>query len=397
MRGRSLLVAAEMALAVLLVIGAGLTIRSFANLRAVDPGFSARNALTLQLSLPAARYPTPMSVVDFYDRVAERVRELPGVQAAGFVRQLPLATDMGDAGMAIEGRPMDPKANGLSADWQVVSPGYFEAMQERVVRGRGIELADRADAPLVIAVNETLAREYFHNEDALGHRIKLGGPNEQWRTIVGVIGDVHHQSLTTPVKRKFFIPHAQWGNAFGNPRRTMTMVARTAGDARTLAAPIGAIVHAIDADVPLTHVETLGDVLAAATQEQRFTMALMAGFAALALLLAAVGIYGVISYAVSQRTREIGIRLALGARSASVLTLVMRQGLAPAAAGIAAGLVAAALLTRFLGSVLYGVAPVDGPTFLAIPLLLLAVAATSVLLPALRASRVDPNEALRAE
>jgi predicted permease len=397
MRGRSLLVAAEMALAVLLVIGAGLTIRSFANLRRIDPGFGARNAITLQLSLPAVRYPTPMSVVDFYDRVAQQVRELPGVQAAGFVRQLPLATDMGDAGMAIEGRPQDPKANGLSADWQVVTPGYFDAMQERVVRGRGIEATDRLDTPPVIAVNETFVREYFHDEDPLGHRIKLGGPTEPWRTIVGVIADVHHQSLTTPVKRKFFIPHAQWGNTFGSPRRAMTLVARTAGDARALAAPIGSIVHAIDADIPLTHVETLGDVLAAATQEQRFTMALMAGFAALALLLAAVGIYGVISYAVSQRTREIGIRLALGARSASVLALVMRQGLAPAAGGIAAGLVAAALLTRFLGSVLYGVAPMDALTFATIPLLLLAIAALSVLIPAARASRVDPNVALRAE
>ncbi len=371
MRGRSLLVAAEMALAVLLVIGAGLTIRSFANLRRIDPGFGARNALTLDLSLPAMRYPTPAAVSDFYDRVAERVRELPGVQAAGFVRQLPLATDMGDAGMAIEGRPQDPKANGLSADWQVVTPGYFDAMQERVVRGRGIEPTDRLDGVPVIAVNETLAREYFHDEDPLGHRIKFGGPNEPWRTIVGVIGDVHHQSLTTPVKRKFFVPHAQWGNTFGSPRRTMTLVARTSGDARALAIPVGAIVRSLDADVPLNHVETLGDVLAAATQEQRFTMALMAGFAALALLLAAVGIYGVISYAVSQRTREIGIRLALGARAATVLALVMRQGLAPAAGGIAAGLAAAALLTRFLGSVLYGVAPLDGLTFLVIPLLLL--------------------------
>ncbi len=139
-----------------------------------------------------------------------------------------------------------------------MTPGYFDAMQERVVRGRGIEATDRLDGVLVIAVNETLAREYFHDEDPLGHRIRIGGPNEPWRTIVGVIGDVHHQSLTTPVKRKFFVPHAQWGNTFGSPRRTMTLVARTSGDARALATPVGAIVRAIDADVPLNHVETSG-------------------------------------------------------------------------------------------------------------------------------------------
>jgi predicted permease len=299
--------------------------------------------------------------------------------------------------MMIEGDMIDPKANGKSADWQVVTPGYFEAMQERVVRGRLIDENDRADAPPVIAINETLAREYFHDVDPLGKRIRIGSPDAAFRTIVAVMADVHHQSLTTPVKRKYFVPHAQWGMLFGAPRRAMTLVVRTTGDPRALTEPVGKIVHAIDADIPLTNVRTIGDVLGAATQEQRFTMALMAAFAALALVLAAVGIYGVISYSVSQRTREIGIRLALGADVGTVRTLVLRQGMRPAVIGIGAGLLAALLTTRFLGSVLYGVSPVDALTFIVIPFVLLGVAGLSVLIPAARASRIEPLEALRTE
>jgi putative ABC transport system permease protein len=386
-----------MALAVLLVIGAGLTIRSFANLQQIDPGFGTRNAFTVELSVPSVRYVTPAAVSDFYTNVATRVRELPGVKAAGFVRQLPLGSDIGDSGMMIEGDMIDPKANGKSADWQVVTPGYFEAMQERVVRGRLIDENDRADAPPVIAINETLAREYFHDVDPLGKRIRIGSPDAAFRTIVAVMADVHHQSLTTPVKRKYFVPHAQWGMLFGAPRRAMTLVVRTTGDPRALTEPVGKIVHAIDADIPLTNVRTIGDVLGAATQEQRFTMALMAAFAALALVLAAVGIYGVISYSVSQRTREIGIRLALGADVGTVRTLVLRQGMRPAVIGIGAGLLAALLTTRFLGSVLYGVSPVDALTFIVIPFVLLGVAGLSVLIPAARASRIEPLEALRTE
>jgi putative ABC transport system permease protein len=396
-QGRAILVAAEMALAVLLVIGAGLTIRSFANLQHIDPGFDARDAITMRISVPSIHYATPMAVSDFYATVADRVRELPGVRAAGFVRQLPLGSDIGDSGMMIEGEPVDPKANGKSADWQVVTPGYFEAMQEHVVRGRLIDANDRLDRPPVVAINETMAREYFQGVDPLGKRIKIGALTDPFRTIVGIMADVHHQSLTTPVKRKYFVPHAQWGNMFGSPRRSMTLVVRTTGDSRALAEPVAKIVHAIDADIPLTEVRTIGDVLSAATQEQRFTMALMAAFAVLALVLAAVGIYGVISYSVSQRTREIGIRLALGAEVGTVRALVLRQGMRPAILGIGVGLIAAFALTRFLGSVLYGVGPVDALTFATIPLLLAAVAAVSVLIPAARAARIEPLEALRAE
>jgi predicted permease len=304
---------------------------------------------------------------------------------------------MGDAGMLIEGRPTPPGEPGRSADWQVVTPGYFEAMGEHLIRGRFFDQRDTPEGLKVIAVNETLVREYFPDQDPIGQRIRIGGPTSDFRTIVGVIGDVHHNGLTAPVKRKFFIPHNQWGNTFGSPRRAMTLVARTTGDPRLLLGPITAMIRQMDPELPVTRVATIAEVLGVAMQEQRFTVGLMAGFALLALVLAAVGIYGVISYSVSQRTREIGIRLALGADGRAVRSLVLRQGMRPACLGIGAGLVFAILLTRYLQALLYGVAPLDLPTFVVIPLVLLAIATGSVLIPAGRASRVEPVNALRAD
>ena len=397
-RGRSLLVAAEMALAVLLLIGAGLTVRSFAKLRQVDPGFSVRNALTLRLTLPQARYPDTASVVRFYQQLGDAVKAQPGVLAAGFIRVLPLAAEIGDAFTEIEGKPVPPGENGRSADWQTVTPGLFEAMGMRLVKGRFFDATDTPDGQQVAIINEAFAREYFPGEDPLGHRIHtMSGDNGAWRTIVGVVGDYRHNGLLHPAKRTWFIPHNQWVHSNAFIRRSLTLVAKTSGDPVTVLKPIEGIIKWMDPDLPVTQVQTMGDVLAAATQEQRFTMRLMAGFAGLALLLAAVGIYGVISYSVSQRTREIGIRLALGANQGMVRGLVLRQGLAPVAVGMALGLVAAVALTRFLAKLLYGVAPLDPVTFATIPVLLLGVAAGSVLLPAARASRVQPVEALRSE
>ena len=397
-RARGLLVVAEMALAVLLLIGAGLTVRSFAKLRQVDPGFSTRSALTLRLTLPQARYPDTASVVNFYQQLGDAVRALPGVPAAGFIRVLPLAAEIGDAFTEIEGKPLPPGANGRSADWQTATPGLFEAMGMRLVKGRFFNGSDTPDGLQVALINESFAREYFPGEDPLGHRIHtMSGNNGAWRTIVGVVGDYHHAGLLNPAKRTWFIPHNQWVHSNPFIRRSLTLVAKTSTNPLTLLQPVEGIIKRMDPDLPVTQVQTMGEVLAAATQEQRFTMRLMAGFAGLALLLAAVGIYGVISYSVSQRTREIGIRLALGANQRTVRGLVLRQGMAPVAVGVALGLGAALLLTRFLQKLLYGVAPLDPLTFATIPVLLLAVAAGSVLLPAARASQVQPVEALRSE
>ncbi len=395
-RGRSLLVASEMALAVMLVIGAGLMVKSFRNLVNVDPGFDTGNALTLRLVLPEASYPTNGDLIRFYEELRADIAKVPGVQSIGFVRVLPLADDIGDAGLAIEGRPNEPGTN-LSADWQVVSAGYFEAQGMRLIKGRFFNEADTPDGVQVIAINQTLADQYFPNQDPVGQRIRVGGMNSPFRTIVGVVGDTRHHGLLGPIKREWFVPHNQFDKAFGNTRRAMTMVARTNGDPYTLLKPISAVIAAKDPNLPISRVSTMGEVLATAVKEQRFTTSLMAGFAMLALALAAIGIYAVISYSVSQRTREIGIRLALGANTSLVRSLVVRQGMTPAVLGIGTGLLAAAVLSRFLSSLLFGVKPIDPATFLLIPLGLLAVAVGASLLPAHRATRVDPAIALRDE
>jgi len=395
-RGRSLLIVTEMALAVLLLIGAGLTVRSFINLTRIDAGFDERNVLAAHLSIPSSKYSTPELADNFYRDLGAAVRQLPGVRAAGFVRVLPLAEEMGDAGLRIQSKPIPQGQPGRQADWQAVSPGYFEAMKIRLVKGRFFDQRDGRAGQPVIAINQQLAKEYFPGEDPVGELIQVGR-DTVWRTVVAVVGDVHQNGLVSATKRGWYIPQEQWAVAYGNPRRSMSLVVKSSGDPHALIAPIERIVRGMDADVPLTRITTMSDVLASATQEQRFTMALMAAFAALALLLAAVGIYGVISYAVGQRTREIGIRLALGAETSTVRMLVLRQGMAPAALGVVVGLGAAFGLTRFLGALLYGVAPVDSVTFAIPPLLLLVVATGSVLIPAVRASRVEPVEALRIE
>ncbi|MGH7583076.1 MAG: ADOP family duplicated permease [Gemmatimonadales bacterium] len=395
-RGRTLLVVAEMALAVLLLIGAGLTVRSFINLLRIDPGFDARNVMTMRLALPAEKYASVDGVNNFFRILGDKVRQLPGVQSAGFIRLLPLATEMGDAGLVIEGKPVAANLPGREADWQAASPGYFDAMRIRLVSGRFFDSRDGLGGPPAIIINQELAREYFPGENPIGKGIKVGN-DTAWRTVVGVVGDVRHNGLSSPPKRGFYLPQDQWMPAFGAPRRAATLVIRTRDDLRAVLAPIQSLVHQMDRDLPLTQVVTMSDVLGSATEEQRFTMMIMALFAVLAMVLAAVGIYGVISDSVSKRTREIGIRLALGARVKSVHRLVLLEGMLPAAIGVGIGVGLAAGLTRFLSSLLYGVAPIDGVIFAVIPVALLVVAALAVLIPARRAARVDPMRALREE
>jgi putative ABC transport system permease protein len=395
-RLRGALVATEVALAVVLVIGAGLMIRSLGELGRIDLGFDPERVLTLRLGVPAARYDTPDKVVTFYRQVNERLRSIPGVEHAGVVRVLPLATTIGDWGLDVDGFEESPGRN-AKGDWQIVSDGAFEAMGMRLVRGRWFTPADTTDGALVAVVNETMARTYWADAGAVvGGRIRTNA-KYPWMTVVGIVADERHNGVTGTVKEKFYVPHSQWHLASGNIIRNAFVAVRTEGDPRAAAAVVRSAIREIDPNVPLSNIRPMTEVLAASLATPRLTGFLLAAFAFIALALAAVGIYGVLAYLVSQRTQEIGVRLAIGADRFQVLTMILRQGLRLSIVGIAVGLAAAFLLTRLMQSLLYEVRPADPITFVAVPIVLLAVALAASYIPALRATRVSPLIALRSQ
>jgi putative ABC transport system permease protein len=365
-RLRSLLVVAEVSLAVVLVIGAGLMVRSLSALGRLDLGFKPEGMLTMRVSLPNARYDTPERVINFYRQLNEKVRALPGVEAAGFVRALPLATTIGDFGLDVEGFEESPGHN-AKGDWQIATDGSFEAMGTRLLRGRWFTAADTESSQLVAVINETLARTYWKNpEDAVGGRIKVGsGPTRPWATVIGMVADERHNGVTGIVKEKFYIPHTQWHVATGgNLVRGGFLVIRTSGDPMRLAGAVRAEVRSLDPNLPVANIRPMTDVVSTSLATPRLTGFLMGTFAAIALTLAAVGIYGVLSYLVARRTHEIGIRLAVGADRSQVLALVLKQGLTLAGSGIVVGIVTAFLLTRLMQSLLYQVRPGDPATLL---------------------------------
>jgi predicted permease len=283
-------------------------------------------------------------------------------------------------------------------DWQVASDGSFEAMGERLVRGRWFRAGDRAGAPLVGVINQTMAGVYWPGVDPIGKRFRVGrNPARPWVTVVGVVGDVRHNGLTAQVKEKFYVPQAQWNAATGLTARSLALVVRASGDPLALIAPVRREVRGLDADVPLSDVRTLEDVVATTMATPRFAGGVLGTFALVALVLAAVGVYGVLSYVVSRRTQEIGVRMALGAEAGMVRRMVLAQGLAWGAAGAGAGLALALLGGRLLRSVVYGVSPTDPLTLGAVLATLLAVAVVAAALPAHRATRVDPMTCLKAE
>lgn len=396
-RLRSLLVVAEVSLAVVLVIGAGLMVRSLSALGNIDLGFKPDHMLTMRVAVPPARYDTPEKVVDFFRVLNEKVRALPGVQSAGFVRVLPLATTIGDSGIDVDG--FDETTVNAKGDWQIASDGAFEAMGARLLRGRWFTAADSAQAPLVAVINETMARTYWKNpDDAVGGHIKVYGGTRPWVTVVGMVADERHNGVTGIIKEKFFIPHAQWNIATaGGVVRAGFVTVRTTGDPMSLAAAVRAQVRALDPNIPVANVRPMTEVVSTALATPRLTGFLMGSFAAIALILAAVGIYGVLSYLVARRTHEIGIRLAVGADRSQVLGLVLKQGLMLAGGGIVLGVIAALMLTRLMQSLLYQVRPSDPITFAVVTLVLVAVALIASAVPAYRATRVSPLVALRTE
>ena len=396
-RLRDILVVGEVALSLLLLVCAGLLMRSFDHLLKVSPGFQTDRVLTMQLSLPGNKYKAGAAVTAFYAQLLERVRALPGVMAAGAVRNLPLSGSYQSGGVTVEDTaatnvPRDPQTHRafIEADKRPVTPGYFEAMQIPVLKGRAFAEADDAQAPLVAVVDPDFAALFWPGQDPIGKHIKA--ESNGWRTIVGVVGHVKHYALNVKGREQVYFPQAQCLYA-----QTMFLAVRTAGDPAGLTNAIRKQVRQMDPEQPIYAVNTMEELLDASVAQPRLNLVLLGLFAGLALLLAAVGIYGVLAYSVTQRTREIGIRLALGAQPNDALLLVVRQGLALALVGIGLGLAGALVLTRFIATLLFGVTPTDPLTYTAVSVLLLAVALAASYIPAVRATRVDPIVALRYE
>ncbi|MEX2262213.1 MAG: ABC transporter permease [Bryobacteraceae bacterium] len=390
---RSLLVVAEVSMALVLLVGAGLLIRSFLGLQDVDPGFRAGNVLTFRVSLPQARYPADPQVAGFFRQLLDRVGRLPGVVSVGAISMVPFSGGNNSGSFSIEGREVPPGGTGPHADQRTVSAGYFQALGIPLKKGRLFEETDKADAPGVALVDEKLAAQYWPGEDPIGKRVRFGGNQTQapWLTVAGVVGHVKHSRLDTESKGVLYqhYPQARAGS--------MVVVARTGNDPKLLTGAVQSEVAAIDKDLPIYDVRTMEERVLASLTPQRFAVYLLAVFAGVAMLLAAVGIYGVMSQSVTQRTQEIGIRMALGAERRAVTRMVVGQAMKLVAAGLAIGVTAAFGLTRLMKQMLFGVESTDPPTFAAVAALLAAVACAASYVPARRAAKADPMVALRHE
>ena len=392
---RRLLVVSEVALAVVLLVSAGLLIRSFQLLRQVQPGFNPENALTMRMVLPFPKYAKKEARSAFYDEVLRQVKETPGVEAAGMITFMPLSFSGMNFSFSVEGRTAPSDMKLPFALFRVVSPDYFRAMGIPLLRGRYFEAQDSADTTPVTLINRRLAEQYWPGEDAIGKRLKVGpadSPNA-WLTVAGVVGDVRQTGLHEQ-KLEFYVPYMQERRSFMAPR---DLVVRTKADPAVIAAAVRKAVWSVDKDQPISNVRTLNEVFSAAISQERFQALMLGLSAALALVLACVGLYGVISYSVVQRTHEIGVRMALGAQPVDVLRLVIRQGMSLTFVGLVTGIVAGTFVTRVLTDMLFGVTPRDPLTFAGVPVLLLVVAFLACYIPARRATRIDPLIALRYE
>jgi predicted permease len=391
-RFRNGLVVAQMSLALVLLAGAGLLVRSLHRLAAVDPGFDPADLLTLSVELPQATYPDDAHRTAFFAQLLARVGEMPGVSGAGAVSFLPLTNGGASTRFTIVGRPAPEPGHWTSADIRIVDPGYFAAMRIPLERGRGLSAADRADAPPVVLISETMARQFWRTENPIGARLQINWTHPDVHPeIVGVVGDVHGSTLDGDLRPMIYYPQAQESSG------SMTIVARYGPGAAGLAGAVRSAVRELDRNLPVSDVATMSTRLVRSMSDRRYPMLLLTVFAALAVLLAAIGIYGVLSYAVNQRRREFGVRIALGAQGADVLRMVIGGGMRLTLTGVAIGAVGAALGARALGRLLYDVRPTDPVTFAAVAGVLAVVALVAVCFPALRATRVDPITVLRSE
>ena len=399
-RTRGILVVSEVALSLILLVGAGLMIRSFQKLQGVNPGFDSQNVLTMNAMVSRAKFPQPSQQVSFFERVLQNVRALPGVESAAVIDDIPLNNEGSHQPIAIEGRPVVPMSEQPEVDVRLISTGYMNAMHIPVLRGRDFSDTDIAGRPAAILISESMARQFWPGEDPLGKRLTMTFFPDAVREVVGVVGDVKLDSLdeTRPNATLYFpldqvsTPSTGGWNSF-----PMTLVVRSISGSAGMVSAVSNAVHTVDPDMPLRDILTMDELVANSISQQRFNMMLLGGFAALALLLAAVGIYSVLSYSVRQSVREIGIRLALGARLGDVLRGVVLEGMKPALLGAAIGAAGALALGRFVSSLIYDVRPTDPLTFLAVTILLAGVALLACVIPAYRATKVDPMVALRYE
>jgi predicted permease len=393
--GRQLLVVAELALSVMLLIGAGLLIRSFAQLQQVPAGFNPAKLLTLELTMTGAKYNEPPAVLETYKQLWARLEGLPGAVAAGGVSALPLSQMFAWGPITVEGRPRVPGEAFINVDQRIVAGDYFRAMEIPLLLGRLFADEDTRTQPRVVVIDDAMAQQLWPNEPAIGKRIRLGGIDAQasapWLTVIGIVGRVKQYTLDGESRIAMYSPQTQ---VIG---RGMNVVLRTVGDPAALTAAVRGEIRALDPDLPIYNVRTMAQRVDESLARRRFSMLLLTLFAALALGLAAIGIYGVIAYLVAQGTRELGIRMALGATPRGILLMIVRHGLAVALVGVGIGLAGAFALTRFMSSQLFGVAAVDPVTFVAVSLLLTGVAVAASYVPARRAAAIDPMVSLRSE
>ena len=392
-RFRRALVVGELALALMLLIGTGLMIRAFWKLQQVDIGMKPDRILTMRVALPQAVYPENQRVVQFWTELQQRASRIPGTASATMVGGLPPSRTLNANDTGIEGWVPGPNAPAQNVDyWQPVGDGFFETMGIRLIEGRFFDSRDGENAPKTVIVNQTMAQTFWPARSPIGRRVNPGLSGD-WRTIVGVIGDVKNAGIDHPTGTELFFPYRQTPQGF----RTGYLVIKAAGDPLKLAGAAGREIHSLDPGLPIANVRTMDDVLVAAQSRPRFLATLLTLFAGVALVLAAVGLYGVISYSVAQRTSEFGIRIAMGAGTHDVLRMVVGQGLRLGIIGVALGAIGALALTRLIRGLLFGISSFDPQTFIAMAVLLTAVTLLACYIPARRATRVDPMVALRYE